>query len=104
MITISLCLSDLPKDKITTSEKNGKKYINLVVDARKEKSQYGETHTLYVNQTKEEREAKTAKIYVGGGKEYVYDGKSSQPQQQIAQPKAVVMPEPSDEGNSQLPF
>ena len=31
MITLSICLSDLPKEKIQTAS-NGKKYINLVVD------------------------------------------------------------------------
>ncbi len=71
MITISVCLTDLPKEAIQTG-KNGKKYINLVVDKRKAESQYGETHTLYVSQTKEQREAKEDKIYVGGGREYLF--------------------------------
>ena len=57
MITISVCLTDLPKEAIQTG-KNGKKYINLVCDKRKAESQFGETHTLYVSQTKEQREAK----------------------------------------------
>ena len=73
MITLSICLSDLPKEKIQTAN-NGKKYINLVVDKRKEAGKYGETHTLYVSQSKEEREAKEDKKYVGSGKEYVYNG------------------------------
>lgn len=72
MIVTSICLSDLPKDKITTSEKNGKKYISLVIDERKEADNYGNTHTAYVNQTKEEREAKSQKCYVGNGKEYKF--------------------------------
>ena len=72
MITLSVCLTDLPKEAIQTG-KNGKKYINLVVDKRKAESQYGETHTLYVSQTKEQREAKEDKIYVGSGREYLFD-------------------------------
>ena len=72
MIVTSICLSDLPKDRITTSEKNGKKYISLVIDERKEADNYGNTHTAYVNQTKEERDAKTPKCYVGNGKEYKF--------------------------------
>lgn len=76
MITLSICLSDLPKEKIQTAS-NGKKYINLVVDKRKEAGKYGETHTLYVSQSKEEREAKEDKKYVGSGKEYVYNGHQS---------------------------
>ena len=68
LINISICLSDLPKESITTFEKNGKKYINLVVDEKREPDQYGKTHSVYVSQTKEEREAKTPKAYVGHGK------------------------------------
>jgi Tol biopolymer transport system component len=70
LINISICLSDLPKDKIKQAG-NGKKYINLVCASRKEVSQYGETHTVYVSQTKEERESGVQTMYVGAGKEYV---------------------------------
>ena len=76
MITLSICLTDLPKEKIQTAN-NGKKYINLVVDKRKEAGKYGETHTLYVSQSKEERESKEDKKYVGSGKEYVYNGQQN---------------------------
>lgn len=69
LINISICLSDIPKDKVKLAT-NGKKYINLVVAERKEVSQYGETHTVFVSQTKEERELKEDKCYIGGGKEY----------------------------------
>jgi hypothetical protein len=70
LINISICVSDIPKDKIKQAT-NGKKYLNLVCASRKEVSQYGETHTVYVSQTKEEREASVQTIYVGSGKEYV---------------------------------
>jgi len=70
LINISVCLSDIPKDKIKLAT-NGKKYISLVVAKRKEVSQYGETHTVFVSQDKEERELKLDKAYVGGGKEFV---------------------------------
>lgn len=70
LINISICLSDIPKDKIKQAD-NGKKYLNLVVAARKETSQYGETHTVFISQDKEEREVKKNKVYIGGGKEYI---------------------------------
>ena len=69
LINISVCLSDIPKDKIKLAT-NGKKYISLVVAQRKEVSQYDETHTVFVSQDKEERAAKLDKVYVGGGKEF----------------------------------
>ena len=71
MIVTSICLSDIPEDKITTSS-NGKKYVNIVVDQRKEKDQYDNTHTMYMSQSKDERQAKVPKKYVGNGKEYTF--------------------------------
>ena len=98
MITISVCLTDLPKEAIQTG-KNGKKYINLVCDKRKAESQFGETHTLYVSQTKEQREAKEDKVYVGGGKEFIFGGNEQQKQQAKSQPKAAPI-----EDDDSLPF
>ncbi len=67
MIVIDLCLSDLPREKIKQAS-NGKKYINLILSERKEVGKYGETHTLIVSKTKEERQAPN--VYVGSGKEF----------------------------------
>ena len=69
LITISLCVSDIPKDKIKQAD-NGKKYLNLCVSKRREIGQFGETHTVFISNTKEEREANAPTIYVGSGKEY----------------------------------
>lgn len=96
MIVIDICLSDIPKDKITTSEKNGKKYAKFIVDDRKEKGNYGETHSVAMNQTKEERDAKEKKIYVGNGKEFIFNN-----QQQTKKPDYVQLP---DDDGSDLPF
>jgi hypothetical protein len=70
LINISICLTDIPKDKIKTA-KNGKKYMNFCVASLREESKYGDTHTVFVQQTKEEREAKTPVTFVGSGKEFV---------------------------------
>jgi hypothetical protein len=70
LINISICLSDLPKDKIKKAG-NGKKYINLCVSSLREAGKYGDTHTVFVSQTKEEREAKTPVTFVGSGKEFI---------------------------------
>ena len=67
-ISISICLSDIPKDRIKAAN-NGKKYINLAVTRMKEPDKYEQTHTVFVSQSKEEREVKENKIYVGKGKE-----------------------------------
>lgn len=73
MIKLDICLSDLPKDKIKQGD-NGKKYIQLVCNERKEKDKYGNTHTISVSRTKEERERKTDIVYVGSGQEIIFTG------------------------------
>ena len=70
LVNISICLSDLPKEKIKKAN-NGKVYINLCVASRKEVSEFGETHTVFVSQTKGEREGGNKIVFVGGGKEFV---------------------------------
>jgi hypothetical protein len=45
---VSICLSDLPKEFITTS-KNGKKYINLNINKKKEADQYGKDLSVSVD-------------------------------------------------------
>ena len=70
LITIGICLTDLPKDKVKVAE-NGKKYINLCVSQRREPDQYGNTHTVFAQQTREERNARVDKCYVGNGKAYI---------------------------------
>lgn len=71
IINVSVCLTDLPKDKIKMAE-NGKKYISLTIRDLQTVDAYGNTHTLFVSQTKEEREAKANRTYVGRGKEVVF--------------------------------
>ena len=80
MINISINLSKLPKEKMTTS-KTGDKWINLSVNDLKELDKFGNSHSVTVQQTKEEREAKTPKVYVGNGKEFKFD----QPKRDIHQ-------------------
>lgn len=82
LINVSICLSDIPKDKITEG-KNGKKYCNVVIAERQNTDNYGKTHTVFMSQTKEEREAKTEKKYIGNAKEVVF---GEQPKQNTPPP------------------
>lgn len=45
---ISICVSDLPKEHITTA-KNGKQYINLDINRKKETDQYGKNLSVTVD-------------------------------------------------------
>lgn len=74
MIVIDICLSDIPKESITLA-KNGKKYLKLVLHERKSEGKFGETHTLQLSQTKEERSTSNKPTYVGSGKKYTFEQK-----------------------------
>lgn len=67
LINMSICVSDIAKSKIKQAE-NGKKYMNITVAKRREADSYGNTHTVFMSQSKEEREAKTDRVYIGIGK------------------------------------
>lgn len=89
----SICLSDIPKELITTG-KNGKKYLNVCVDKRKQVSQYGATHYIKAYAKKGTIDPNT-NLYIG-------DLKPSQTQQQTTTYAAPMMPPPPEaEG---LPF
>lgn len=93
MQNISICVSDIPKNRITTA-KNGKKYLNITVDDRKAPDKYGNDVTVYLTQTKEERAAKVDKTYIGNGKKIVFNS-NTQPQQS-AKNEQMPLPESDD--------
>lgn len=98
MIRISICLSDIPESARKKSETNGKIYASFVVDKMKQADKFENTHTVYVNQTKEQREAKEPKQYVGNGKEYTFGGQAA------ATPQQHTDYNPSPENVDDLPF
>jgi hypothetical protein len=50
---VSICLSDLPAEHITTA-KNGKKYINLAINKKQAPDQYGKDLSVQVDTWKPE--------------------------------------------------
>jgi len=48
-ISVSICLDDIPAEYITKSDKNGKRYVKINVDAKREADDYGYTHTVTVD-------------------------------------------------------
>lgn len=70
MIVTSICLSDIP-ESCRREGKNGKIYATIIVDERRNgEDQYGNTHSVYMSQSAEERKSKKDRVYVGNGKEY----------------------------------
>jgi hypothetical protein len=69
LINVSLDLSKIDKTKV----KDGK-YLNAIVAIGDDTNQYGQNASMYISQSKEEREAKDARTYIGNGKVVWNDG------------------------------
>ena len=59
----SIDLTKVPKDRIIVGKKG--KYINVAITVNDEEDQFGNFGPIIVDQTKEEREAKAPKTYLG---------------------------------------
>lgn len=59
----SICLSDIPKEYITTGN-NGKKYLNIEILEKREPDQWGNTHYVQVDTYKDGKRSDT-KHYLG---------------------------------------
>jgi len=59
----SIDLTKVPKDRIIVGKKG--KYINVAITVNDEENQFGNFGPIIVDQTKEEREAKAPKTYLG---------------------------------------
>ena len=66
IIKTSINLNEIPKDKIINGKKG--KYLPISITINDEPDQFGNQGPVIVEQTKEEREAKTAKTYLGNVK------------------------------------
>jgi len=95
IIATSIDLTKIPKDKIIDGKKG--KYLPITITLNDELDQFGNQGPVCVDQTKEERDAKTAKTYLGNVKvlwtngtfpdKVPYEGGVQQPQNK---PQAVA--------------
>lgn len=67
IIGASIDLSKIDKSKIVEG-KNGAKYYDFTILVNDEPNQYGKDVAICQMQTKEQREAKEQRVYIGGGK------------------------------------
>lgn len=79
LINASICVTDIPKSNIKLAE-NGKKYMNITIATRREPDKYENTHTVFMSQTKEEREARAERIYIGSGKGFNFTPNATTPE------------------------
>ena len=63
IIKTSINLNNIPKDKIIEGKKG--KYLPITITLNDELDQFGNNGPIIVSQTKEERETKTEKVYLG---------------------------------------
>ena len=66
IIKSSINLNEIPKDKIIDGKKG--RYLPITIIINDEVDQFGNQGPVYVEQTLEERQAKTAKVYLGNAK------------------------------------
>ena len=96
LIVGSIRVDKLPKEKFIKG-KDGAVYYNLTISVGDE-TRYGNNVSFTDSQTKEERDAKVAKNFLGNGKVVWTDGtvKLAQREEQVAVPV--------DEQSGDLPF
>ena len=94
IIKTSINLNNIPKDKIIEGKKG--KYLPITITLNDEVDQFGNQGPVIVDQTKEEREAKVAKTYLGNVKVVWSNGdnvaaapRTDQPQQAAPAKKEV---------------
>lgn len=102
--TGSICLSKIPKEKITTG-KDGLEYLNFVIKENKDGAiYYGNTHQVELSQTKEERDAKKEPVRLGNLKDWSVKDAPQPPSQVKEEEKVVIDNVPATEDNDDLPF
>ena len=77
IIKASINLKNVPKDKIIVGKKG--KYLPITITLNDELDQFGNQGPVVVDQTKEERDAKAAKTYLGNVKVVWTNGNNVEP-------------------------
>jgi len=104
IIKTSINLNNIPKDKIINGKKG--KYIPLVITLNDDLDQFGNQGPVCVDQTKEERDAKTAKTYLGNVKVVWTNGENvdTAPRDGAGEGAPKVTRAPINEPEVDLPF
>ena len=99
IIKASINLSEVPKDKIYVGKKG--KYLPVTITINDELDQFGNQGPVVVEQTKEERDAKAPKTYLGNVKVVWSNGQNVDPAPRDNQSAPAPAPAAAEED---LPF
>ena len=100
IIKTSINLNAIPKDRIIQGKKG--KYLPITITVNDEPDQFGNQGPVIVDQTKEEREAKVAKTYLGNCKVVWTNG--TFPERIPFNGGAPVAPKKEEVKSEDLPF
>jgi len=102
IIATSIDLTKIPKDKIINGKKG--KYLPITITINDELDNFGNNGPVVVQQTKEERDAKVDKVYLGNVKVVWTNGENVAPAPK--QESAAGTPQPAvvNEVEDDLPF
>lgn len=87
----------IPHPAVYIGEKGA--YLDCDMSERRETDDYGNTHSITLQQTKEDRQAKAPKTYIGNAKTLTF-GSSSAPTSTGRGPQAPM----NDDDDSDIPF
>ncbi len=85
-----------------TLEKKGEKGIDLTISISDEGNNYGQNISAYISQSKEDRENKKPRFYVGNGNTFWTDGNITVVKRE--QSNAETSGDKPDESEGNLPF
>ena len=101
ILKTSINLNAIPKDKIINGKKG--KYLPITITVNDDLDQFGNQGPVCVDQTKEERDAKEAKTYLGNVKVVWTNGENVEPAPHDAAPAPPKQAPVPDEVED-LPF
>ena len=102
IIKTSINLSQIPKDKIITGKKG--KYLPISISVNDEPDQFGNQGPVVVDQSKEERDAKVAKTYLGNCRVVWTNGAFPEPVGNPQTDGSVNVQQPEQDVKEDLPF
>jgi hypothetical protein len=100
LINVSLDVTKITKGRLTPG-KNGQMYLDLTLSIEDKTNDYGQNVSGWEAQSKEEREAKQNRNYLGNGKVVFTDGKVEVATKKEETKKAVSV---EDDDDPDLPF